>query len=78
MQIFFSGLPVVICKASEFKEWVIAKQRSKIVNNMLEEESKLTEGYPSLQIPRNGKSQNLSDTNKTSASKWQLRHLGAK
>ena len=56
MQIFFSGLRVVICKASEFKEWVIAKQRSKIVNNMLEEESKLTEGYPSLQIPRNGES----------------------
>jgi hypothetical protein len=47
MQIFFSRLPVVICKASEFKEWVIAKQRSKIVNNMLEEESKLTKGYPS-------------------------------
>jgi hypothetical protein len=53
MQIFFSGLPVVICKASEFKEWVIAKQRSKIVNNMSEEEGKLTEAYPSLQIPRN-------------------------
>jgi hypothetical protein len=56
MQMFFSGLPVVICKASEFKGWVIAKQRSKIVNKMLEEESKLTEGYPSLQIPRNGES----------------------
>jgi hypothetical protein len=56
MQIFFSGLPVVICKASEFKEWVIAKQGLKIVNNMLEEESKLTEAYPSLQIPRNGES----------------------
>jgi hypothetical protein len=53
---FFSGLPVVICKASEFKEYVVAKQRSKIVNNMLEKESKLTKGYPLLQAPRNGES----------------------
>jgi hypothetical protein len=67
----------VICKASESKEWVIAKQRSRLVNNMLEVESKLTKGCPSSQIPGNGESLNLSDTNKTTAvqANGQLRHL---